>query len=83
MVKVVEQYSPEELDAFADSMSRLEWPEYQKKNQEARGSGTESASAMSLAQGTAVRPGRQTGRRPGVPPAGFFRQQLTIGTPAP
>jgi cytochrome c553 len=31
MVKVVEKYSPEELDAVVDYMSRLEWPERQQK----------------------------------------------------
>ncbi len=30
MVKVVEKYSPEELDAVVDYMSRLEWPERQQ-----------------------------------------------------
>jgi cytochrome c553 len=31
MVKIVEKYSPEELDAVVDYMSRLEWPERQAK----------------------------------------------------
>jgi cytochrome c553 len=31
MVKIVEAYSPQELDAVVDYMSRLEWPERQAK----------------------------------------------------
>lgn len=31
MVKVVVEYSPEELDAVVDYMSRIEWPDRQKK----------------------------------------------------
>jgi cytochrome c553 len=32
MVKIVVNYSPEELDAVVDYMSRIEWPERQSKN---------------------------------------------------